>query len=116
MVRSLVLSVLDIEQYLRLGGGITAQLAMDRKVHFIERPAVSRARRSRPKPLDVDSATLLRPVANGFISNDNPALGHDLFDIPVAETEAKVQPHAVADDLGRESATVIQRFRWVHAG
>src|SRR5258705_4601303 len=48
-------------------------------------------------------------MPNGFVSHDNPAFGHHLFDISVAQAEAKVQPDAVADDLGREPATVTTR-------
>jgi hypothetical protein len=30
------------------------------------------------------------------------ALGHELFGIPIAEAEAEVEPHTVADDAGWE--------------
>jgi len=161
IVRSPILYVLDIGEYLRLGGRIAAKLvgddgprdvlqslqqlakeflgslfiaerlhqniehlavlidgapqilrlAIDREIDFIEMPAISRARCPGPQPLGIGSAKLVRPIANGFVSHDNPAFGHHLFDISVAQAEAKIQPDAVADDLGREPATVIQGFR-----
>jgi hypothetical protein len=40
-------------------------------------------------------------------SHDNPAGEEELFHIAVAETEAEVQPDAVADDLGRKSVIFI---------
>ena len=76
----------------------------------IEVPAMARARRARSQPFGVSPAKLLRPVADGFVRHGHPAFGHDLFDISVAQAEAKVQPNAMADDLGREAATEIQRF------
>src|SRR5882762_9577644 len=36
-----------------------------------------------------------------FRKSRRPEFSHNLFDIALAEAEAKVQPHAVADDLGR---------------
>ena len=46
--------------------------------------------------LGVDPAKRLRPVANAFVSYDNSAFDHNLFDIAVAQAEAKVQPRTVA--------------------
>jgi hypothetical protein len=91
------------------------QLAIDCQVNLIEMPAVARSARSRAQPLGVGSAKLLRPITNGFVSNDDPALGHELFDIPVTQGESKIKPSAMTDDRGRESATVIQGIRWAHS-
>src|ERR1700674_1128271 len=77
-------------------------------------PAVARSPRSRAQPLSVGSAKLLRPVANGFVSNGDSALGLEFFDVPVTQAESKIKPSAMTDDLGRESTTVIQGFQWAH--
>ena len=84
------------------------QLAVDRQIDFIEMPAISRARCAGSKAFGIGPAELLRPISNGFVGYRNPALSHDLFDVAIAQAEAKVKPHAVADDFRRESAAVIQ--------
>jgi hypothetical protein len=51
---------------------------------------------------------LLTPVSHGFVRQKDAAFGHELFDVPVAEAEAEIQPDAVADDLRREPMALIR--------
>lgn len=46
-------------------------------------------------------AELQTPLAHPLVGYNDPASGQQLFDIPVAEAEAKVQPDRVADHLLR---------------
>jgi site-specific DNA recombinase len=47
------------------------------------------------------------PIPHGFVRQQNAALGHQLFDVPVAEAKAKVEPHTMADDLRREPMALV---------
>src|SRR5215471_11008350 len=35
------------------------------------------------------------PIPHGFVGQDDPTFGHEFFDIPVAQANTKIQPHAV---------------------
>jgi hypothetical protein len=56
-------------------------------------------------------AELAAPLPDGFIRHDDAPGEQELFHITVAETEAAVQPDAMADNLGRE-AVVCVRVGW----
>jgi hypothetical protein len=45
---------------------------------------------------------LQHPSPDRFIGDIQPALGQQILDIAEAESEAKVQPHPIPDDVGRE--------------
>jgi hypothetical protein len=56
-------------------------------------------------------AELAAPLADGFVGDDDPTGEQQLFDVPIAEAEAVIEPDAVADDLGRETMMFI-RVGW----
>ena len=41
------------------------------------------------------------------LGQDDPTLGHELFDVTVAQTETEIAPYTVTDDLGREPMPLI---------
>jgi hypothetical protein len=43
------------------------------------------------------------------VADDDPAFGQEILNITKAEMKAKVQPHGVSDDLGRETVASIGR-------
>lgn len=47
------------------------------------------------------------PCPNRFIRDEDATGPQQLFDLPVAEAEAAVQPDALADNLGRETVVLI---------
>ncbi len=49
------------------------------------------------------------PKPDGFIAYGDAPLGEQILDIPVTEIESVVEPNGVADDIGRESVTFVQR-------
>jgi hypothetical protein len=53
-------------------------------------------------------ADLAAPRAYGFIGQADATFGHHLFDIPIAEAEAEVEPHTVANDLGWEAMAFVE--------
>jgi hypothetical protein len=65
-------------------------------------------------PLNVKSYTIgiglakfPAPIPHGFVCQQDTAFSHELFDIPIAQAEAKVEPDAVADNLCREPLAFI---------
>ena len=55
------------------------------------------------------------PIAHGLGGQHEPACGHELFDIAIAETEADIQPDAVVSDVGREYADPHTAAAWHRA-
>jgi len=91
------------------------QLVVDRQKYFIEMPSVAESSAAGTNPLGVHRPKLQTPHADALIADCDAALSHHLFDVSVAECKSKIKPCAMTDDFGRESAMVIQRFRWAHA-
>jgi hypothetical protein len=82
--------------------------AVDAENDFIEVPRITRSGAAVPSLVRVCLPERPAPVAHCFIGEDHAACRHELFDIAVAEAEAKIQPHAVTDDLGREAMAFIR--------
>jgi hypothetical protein len=74
---------------------------------FIQVPLVIRSGPPMPEFIRVGLTELAAPLPDGFIGYDNPTGAQELFHIAVAETEAVIQPDAVADDFGREAVVLI---------
>src|SRR6516225_7425125 len=51
----------------------------------------------------------LTPQPNRLIRDDDSSFGQKILDISEAQVETMVKPHAIADDLGRETMTGIAR-------
>ena len=56
----------------------------------------------------VGLAEFQRPLPDRLVRNENPAAGHQLFDVAKAQAETEIQPHHMADDLGRIAKTAVQ--------
>jgi hypothetical protein len=84
---------------------------------LIEMPLVAWSRTTAPEVIRIPLPELPAPVAHRFVRQGDAAGGHALCDIARAETEADIQPDAVADDLRREPMAFIQTGGgwWVHA-
>jgi hypothetical protein len=54
-------------------------------------------------------AKLAAPLVNGLIGHDHSTLKQELSDITKAQAESEVQPHGVADNLGRKAVILICR-------
>ena len=54
---------------------------------------------------------LPRLAANGLIADINAALGHEVFNVTEAQCEPKVQPHGLANDIGRKPMAGIRNWR-----
>ena len=90
--------------------------AVDREEHFVQVPLVAWSGMPAPELIGIDLPELQARLPNGFIGHDNPTGEQELFHIAVAQTEAKVEPDAMTDDLGCEAVVFVMVHRWcVHA-
>ena len=55
----------------------------------------------------VYSAEFDTPEADGFVADGDATLGKQVFDVPVAEIESKIEPDSVGDDFSRESVALV---------
>ncbi len=74
-------------------------LTVNGEKHLIEVPLVTGSGPPMPECIRIGLTELSAPLPDGFIGHGNPPGEQEFFDIAVAETEAEVQPDAVADDL-----------------
>src|SRR2546428_6116735 len=80
---------------------------LDGEKHLIEMPFVTRPGASAPELSGIRLAKFAAPFADSLIGHHHAAFQPQLFDIAKAQAEAKVQPHGVANDLGREAVILI---------
>jgi hypothetical protein len=81
--------------------------AINRKKPLIQVPLVARARTPAAERIGILLAELPAPLPERFVGHDHPASEQQLFDVSIAETEAIVQPHARADNLGRKPMVFV---------
>jgi hypothetical protein len=81
--------------------------AMDGQEHFVQMPRVTKSRAPSPQLIGIDLPELPAPIAHRFVRQDDAALRHQRFDIPVAQAEATGEPDTVTDNLRREPMAFI---------
>jgi hypothetical protein len=70
-------------------------------------PFVSTARTVTTQFIGVGLSKLQAPLKDGFRREDDPALGHQLFNISITEGKTQIQPNRVADDLRRKAVAFV---------
>jgi hypothetical protein len=78
---------------------VVVACAGDSERHLIEVPFIPKPRMSVPEQIGALLTKLSTPFPDGFLGNHSPTGEQQFLNIPVAQTIAEVQPHAVADDL-----------------
>jgi hypothetical protein len=98
----------DVEHHPALVDGApeVARLAADAHEHLVEVPGVVRLRSSPQPGRDVRSG-LQAPSQDALVCDCDAAPGQDQLDVAQAEAEDMVQPHGMADALGREAMAGI---------
>ena len=72
-------------------------------------PAVAGSRASAPNPFYLRLTEFQTPLSIRFITDHNPALGHHLLHIAVAQREAEIQPNTtMTNDLRRKAMAVVK--------
>ena len=82
-------------------------LTLDRQKHLIQVPLVTWPGTAATELIGVLLPELATPFADGLIGYNHPAFQQQLFDIPEAQAEAKVQPYRVTNDLHRKAVILI---------
>jgi hypothetical protein len=86
---------------------------MDPQKDLIEMPRVAWSGSLAPELMGILLAKLRAPLTDRFVRHDNPTHEEQLFDASITEAEAKVQPHTVADDLGREAMVLVAVAKYI---
>jgi hypothetical protein len=73
--------------------------ATDGQKHLIQVPPVAGAGTPATELIGIHSPEFPAPISHRFVRQDDATGGHHLFDIPVAEAEAEVEPDAMANDF-----------------
>lgn len=88
-------------------------LAFDRQKHLIEVPFIAGPGAAATELIGILLAELATPLADGLIGYHYAPLEQELFDIAVAQAEAKVQPYCVTNDLHRKAVVLVATvWRW----
>jgi hypothetical protein len=82
--------------------------AADLQGHFVQMPFVACSRASSSQPCGEGGAELGAPLSDRLVADDDPALSEEVLYVTKAEMEAKVQPHGMSDDLGREAIASVR--------
>ena len=78
------------------------------QVNFIHIPLVARPGASAAELIRVLLPELAAPCADGFIRHDHATDEQEFLNIAVTEAKTKIEPHTVADDLGRETMILVE--------
>ena len=79
---------------------------LDLDAHFVQVPTGTTAWFPLPQFFGDGGAEFLAPVTDGFMTDKNPSLEKQFFNIPVSERKAVIQPHGVLDDASGKSVAV----------
>jgi hypothetical protein len=91
-------------------------LPVDRQGNLIDVPLVRWFRTLATQLVRILLAECAAPSPDGFVRHTHAASQQEFFDITVAETDAIIAPHAVADDLGWKAVMSVGMDRWyIHA-
>ncbi len=88
--------------------------ALQRHEQFVEMPRIAEVATAFPESSGVSTTECSTPLTNGLVSDRDPALGEEVFDIPETQAEPKVEPDGVGDDGGGESISVVAGGVAVH--
>jgi hypothetical protein len=91
--------------------------AIDGRKHPVQVPLVTRPGPVASELIGIRLPELQALFADGLVGDDDPTSEQELFDIPIAQAEAEVQPNAVADKPHRELMTLVEGSRvwYLHA-
>lgn len=82
-------------------------LASDLYKYFVDIESVTIAFVPTLQSTGVFSSKLDAPESDGLMTDCDTAFSEEIFDIPVAEVEAVVEPDGVTDDVGWESVALV---------
>ena len=90
-------------------------LPVDLDKDFVQEECISGSMMTAFRTPDIFRAKLVAPKSDRFITDDNTALGQQVFDIPKAEVEAIVEPNGMLNDFGRKPKTFVLAYWCAHS-
>ena len=78
-------------------------LTIDRHEDFVQEPRIAESTLPALQAPRVVRAELPAPLPNRFVRDDDASFRQQIFDIPEAQAVPVVEPHGVADDVGRKA-------------
>jgi hypothetical protein len=82
--------------------------AIDGQKHLVEMSCVPWSRAPTPELVGIGLPKLSAPRAHGLVRQHDPTFCRHFFDMAVAEAEAEIQPHAVAEELCGEPMALLR--------
>ncbi len=82
-------------------------LAMDGEEHLVQVPLIARTRTPAAELIRIGLPERQAPPTNRFVGHHNPTDEEQLFDIPIAQAEAIIEPDPVADHLGGKTMVFV---------
>jgi hypothetical protein len=82
-------------------------LAVDNEKDFVEMPFISGPRPMATRTIGIILTELKASLANGLMRDVDTALQQELLGVAVAQAEPVVEPHTMADDLGRKAVVLV---------
>ena len=83
-------------------------LTIDRQEYLIEMSPVPGARPATPEFIGIVLSELAAPLTDGFVGHDDATFKQEFCHISVAETEARVSPDGMTDNLTGEAMTFVR--------
>src|SRR3954454_15888420 len=80
---------------------------MDGEQHLVHVPRVARPRTPAPELIGIGLSECPAPLPDRFVGDDDATGAQQLFDVPVAEAEAVVQPDAMTHNFGWKTMVCV---------
>lgn len=80
---------------------------VDLDKYFIEEERISESMVTAFQALDIFRAKLVAPKSDRLVTDDDTALRQQVFDIPMTEVEAIVEPNGMLNDFGRKPMAFV---------
>ena len=87
----------------------------DRDDDFVQVPLIAANGRTAPNAIGIFAAEFLGLLTDGFVADVDAARGKHFLDHPQTQRQSKIEPDCIADTLGGEAMTTIERITsWFH--
>jgi len=106
----------DVDHITVLVNGAPEIVLLTPNVHeeFIQVPRIAQPTLATLERTSVLGTELQTPQSDGLVSDDDPPLCQEIFDISEAQAEAVVEPNGMADDLRREPVSAVAGCVAIH--
>src|SRR5258708_22685398 len=90
------------------------RFATQRDEHLVEVACATRLASRRFDPVSEALAKLIAPASDCLVCHGHTALEQQFLDVAQAQLKAEIRTHTATHNLGWETETVIERFRFSH--